>query len=348
MSLGLAPSADVVDPTIAPRARLRRRFPIALYVARRLLAGAITVAVASVLIFAAITLLPGNVVQIILGRDATPESVSAIEGQLRINQPLWDRYTHFVGSLFTSSLGYSTAGLVQGEKVSVASIVGPAFAHSAVLAAATMILFIPMLLVLGLLAGLKSGSARDTVISVTSLTFSSLPEFVVGSLLIVVFFDQLGLLPPVSSIPPGASPLSHPNIIVLPVLTLLLVSLAFGSRVLRACVAEIVGQEYVVLAEIHGYSRGRIIWRYVLPNAAPPTIQLMAQQLQYLIGGLVVVESVFDYPGIGTALVNAISVHDPQVVMVISVILATVYVVINLIADVVAMILDPRVRTTIS
>ena len=244
--------------------------------------------------------------------------------------------------------GYSTAGLVQGEKVSVGSIIGPAFAHSAVLALITMLLYIPMVLIIGLVAGMRAGSKRDTAISVTSLAVSSLPEFLVGTLLIVIFFYNLGLLPPVSTIAPGSTPFSNVKILVLPVLTLLLVSLAFGSRVLRACVADIVSQDYVVLARIHGYKKRRIVVRYVLPNALPPTVQLMAQQLQYLIGGLVIVESVFDYPGIGTALVNAISVHDVQVVMVISLILAAFYVFVNVVADVVAILLDPRVRTTIS
>ncbi|HUA04932.1 MAG TPA: ABC transporter permease [Solirubrobacteraceae bacterium] len=337
-------------PTAAPssRAHLRHRFPLTFYIVRRVLAGVVTVLIASAVIFAAITLLPGNVVQIILGRNANPQSVSAIENQLNQGHPAWDRYVHFMGNLFSGHLGYSTAGLVEGQKTSVESIIGPAFAHSAVLAVATLVLFIPMVIVLGLAAGLKAGSVRDTTISVTSLAISSLPEFLVGTLLIVLFFDRLRLLPPVSSVPPGTSPLSNVNILVLPVLTLLLVSLAFGSRVLRACVAEIVSQDYVVLAGIHGYSQRRIVFRYVLPNALPPTVQLIAQQLQYLIGGLVVVESVFAYPGIGTALVNAISVHDVQVVMVVSILLAAFYVMINVVADVVAILLDPRVRTTIS
>jgi len=341
-----SPASEVEGPST--RARVRHRFPLGFYVLRRAVAGAVTVLIASVVIFAAITLLPGNVAQIILGRNATPQTVAAIEHQLNQGLPAWERYLRFMGHLFSGHLGYSTAGLVAGERTSVGSIIGPAFGHSAVLAGITLLLFIPMVIVLGLAAGLRAGSARDTTISVTSLAISSLPEFLVGTLLIVLFFDRLGLLPPVSSLAPGASPFSNIKILVLPILTLLLVSLAFGSRVLRACVAEIVSQDYVVLARIHGYSKRRIVFRYVLPNALPPTIQLIAQQLQYLIGGLVVVESVFDYPGIGTALVNAISVHDVQVVMVVSILLAAFYVMINVVADVVAILLDPRVRTTIS
>ena len=343
------PTGGDVRTRVPPRrVRLRHRFPLTFYALRRVLAGIVTVLIASILIFAAITLLPGNVAEIILGKNATPQSVATIEHQLNQGLPAWERYTHFLGNLANGDLGYSTAGLVQGEKVSVGSIIGPAFGHSAVLAVITMLLYIPMVLILGLVAGMRAGSKRDTAISVTSLAISSLPEFLVGTLLIVTFFYKLGLLPPVSTIEPGGTPFSNVNILVLPVLTLLLVSLAFGSRVLRACVADIVSQDYVVLARIHGYKKRRIVLRYVLPNALPPTVQLMAQQLQYLIGGLVVVESVFDYPGIGTALVNAISVHDVQVVMVISLILAAFYVFVNVVADVVAILLDPRVRTTIS
>lgn len=351
MSLISADSAEVkalASQQQLGQPRLRHRFPLAFYAARRVFAGGVTVLVASVLIFAAVTLLPANVVEIILGRNSTPQNVATIEHQLNQGLPAWERYIHFLGNLLSGNLGYSTAALVQGQKTTVASIIGPALAHSAVLAAITMVLFIPMVLILGLLSGLKAGSARDTAISVTSLAISSLPEFLVGTLLIAVFFERLGLLPPVSSLQPGESPLSHVTVLVLPVATLLLVSLAFGSRVLRASVAEIVSQDYVTLARIHGYKKRSIVLRYVLPNALPPTIQLVAQQLQYLIGGLVIVESVFNYPGIGTALVNAISVHDVQVVMVVSTILAAVYVLINVVADIVAILLDPRVRTTIS
>lgn len=350
MSLAAAGETEVEARMSAPpgQVRLRHRHPLAFYVLRRLVAGAITVFIASILIFLVINVLPGNVAQIVLGRNATPGKVAAIEHALNQGQSPWQRYFHFLGNFITGHFGYSTAGLVQSQKVTVGSITGPAFLHSAELAAITMILFIPMMLTLGLLAGLKAGSARDTVISVTSLSISALPEFLVGTLLIVILFDKLGWLPPVSSVSPGASPLAHPSVLVLPVATLLLVSLAFGSRLLRASVAEIVSQDYVTYARIHGYSKWAVTFRYVLPNALPPTIQIVAQQLQYLIGGLVVVESVFNYPGLGTALVNGITVHDVQIVMVMTTLLATVYILINVLADLVALLLDPRVRTTVS
>jgi len=325
----------------------RHRWPLAAYAGRRIVAGVITLFIATILIFLVIQILPGDVAQIVLGRNSNPQRVAEINAQLHLNASLPSRYWQYLTGLLAGNLGNSTAGLVQGVQTSVSGIVGPALAHSLELALIVMVLFVPLTLVLGVVSGSRVGGGIDHSISTTTLAISALPEFLVGTVLIFLFFTELGWFAPVSEIPQGESPFAHPNLLVLPVLTLLLVSAAFGARLLRASVAEVLTQDYITSARLNGYSQRRIISRYLLPNALVPTIQILAQQIQYLIGGIVIVEAVFNYPGIGNQLVRAISVRDVQEIMVITTILAALYISINIIADVLCVAIDPKVRTTI-
>jgi peptide/nickel transport system permease protein len=338
-------AAVIERPATAPAFWQRHRF--AAYVCRRIAAGVATVLAASVVIFVALLILPGDVVDAVLGRSASPQAVKLLEQQLNGGLPAWQRYFRFLGDFFRGDFGYTTAGIVQGRKISVSDIVGPALVHSAVLAVITLVLFVPIMIGLGLAAGLKPNSLRDNAISVTSLAAGSVPEFFIGTVLIAVFFDQLNWFPPVSSIPAGVSVFAHPNALVLPIATLLIVSLSFGSRQLRSSVASILAQDYVTLARLNGYSQRTIIRHYILPNALAPTVQIVAQQLQYLVAGIVIVETVFNYPGIGNTLVRAVGAQDVQLVLVISMILATIYIAINLLADIVAILLDPVQRTSL-
>lgn len=327
---------------------LRIRHPLAVFIGRRVLVGLLTVVVASVLIFLVVKVLPGNTAEVVLGRGATPERVEAADKALGNDRSILAQYADLFGHMVTGDLGRSTVAIVQGSNTRVSALIGDSFQQSLVLMAVTIVLFVPMVLILGLLAGLKAGSPRDTAISSGSLAISALPEFLIGNVLILVFFNVLDILPPISSIPEGDSALSHPKLLALPVLTLLLLGTAFGSRQLRASVAEVVSQDYVLTARINGYPWRRVIRHYVLPNAVVPSIQIIAQQIQYLIGGIIIVEAVFNYPGIGTVLIRAISQQDAQAIVVISTILAALYIAVNVLADVLAALADPRVRTSIS
>ena len=328
------------------RLSLRQRHPLGSYISRRIGIGVLTTLVTSALIYIAIVALPGNVVESVLGKNATPKQVAALEYEITGGLPVWERYLKFLGNLLTGHLGNSTAALVQGNKVSVSDTVLPALGHSATLALITLILFVPIMIVLGLLAGLKPGSPRDSAITTGALSIGALPEFFIGTVLIAVFFNQLNLLPPVSVISQGQSIFSNPKALVLPVATLLLTSVGFGSRLLRASVAEIISQDYVTMARLNGYSERAIIRKYLLPNALAPTVQIVAQQLQYLIGGIIVVESVFNFAGIGNTLVRSIASQDTQQILVIATILAAAYIFINLVADIICVFLDPKVRTS--
>jgi peptide/nickel transport system permease protein len=333
-----------VDSATSP---LRARFPIVFFALRRLIAGMVTLFVASGLIFLSIQALPGNVIQVVLGRGARPERVAQLTSQLHLNDNLLQRYLSFVRDFIKGDFGVSTAALVQGGSVRVQDVVWPAIHNSLVLAGIVLVFFVPLAAVIGLLSGIRAGRTIDHVFSTTTLALGALPEFLIGTVLIYIFFDRLDWLPPISNVPDGMSPLSDISSLVLPVITLLLISLAFGARLLRASIVDVLSREYISVARLNGISEGRIIFRYLLPNALVPSIQILAQQIQYLMGGIVVVESVFNYPGIGATLVRAIAARDVQEIVVIATILSAAYILINIVADLVVLLLDPRVRTSL-
>jgi peptide/nickel transport system permease protein len=347
----LVVSADQLAPEPTTNSRsgglreLASRRPILAFLLRRVSAGIGTLLVVSVLIYGAVQVLPGNVAAIVLGRTATPERVAALRASLHLSRPLPARYLAWLAGMLTGHLGDSTAALAQGTTLPVWHAIRGPLGNSLVLAGVTMALFIPLCLVFGTLAALRAGRASDHIISLSALSVSALPEFLVGTLLIVVFFTELNLLPPIASIGPGQSPFSHPANLVLPVLTLLGISTAFGTRLLRASVLETLGEDYVAMARLNGLRERRVVWRYALRNALGPSIQVIAQMIQYLVGGIIITESVFNYPGIGTALVQAVLVRDPQEVSVIAAILAAFYIGINILADLAVVLVVPRLRT---
>jgi peptide/nickel transport system permease protein len=346
--LELPPDSPGSEQVSAPRPKQdRRRHPLLAYVVKRVMAGLATLFVASVLIFASIQVLPGDVIAVVLGRNATPERAAQVRAELGLDTNVVQRYLDYLWSFLHGDFGQSTAALVQGSTVQVMDIVRPALSNSLILAIIVLVLFIPLSALLGAVSGLRAGRGVDHVVSSATLAVGALPEFLIGTVLIAIFFTQLGWFPPTSSVGPGESPLGDPVRLVLPVLTLLLVSMAFGARLLRASIIEVLCQEYVTIARLNGYSERRILFKYVLPNALVPSIQILAQQIQYLLGGIVVVESVFNYPGIGAELVRAIAVRDVQEIMVIATILSIAYILINIIADVVCVLLDPKVRTSL-
>lgn len=336
-----------IETVGTPAISARHQWPIAYYIARRIAAAFLILLIATILIFGAIQILPGNVAEIVLGRNRNPQRLAEVNAALHSDSPLALRYVEYLSTLLHGDMGVSTAGLVQGVQTPLSAVVVPALTNSLILAALALLLFVPTTLMLGVISGVRAGKPIDHVISTTTLAIGALPEFLVGTGLTVVFFTKLGLLSPVSSIPAGQSPLRHLDLLVLPVLTLQLVSLSFGARLLRASVVEVMTQDYIMFARLNGYSSSRIIFRYLLPNGLVATIQIIAQQTQYLIGGVVVVESVFNYPGIGNLLVRAISVRDVQEIMVVSTILAAIYVVTNIVADVVCVLIDPKARTSL-
>jgi peptide/nickel transport system permease protein len=323
-----------------------RRHPVLAMFVRRLLAGFATLVVASMLIFAAVNVLPGNAATAVLGKSATPAKVARLEKQLGLNRPLTTRYLQWAGDMATGNFGNSTIAVAENSpNPSVTNIISAPHLNSAILAGITALLLVPLALGLGAFSAIRAAKLSDNVISSGSLVFSSMPEFLIGMLLVVVFFTWLGILPPISQVPTGGTPFDKPDILILPVLTLLSVSLAFTIRQVRATTIDTLRQDYVGMARLNGYKEPRVLWKYAIRNALAPSVQTIAQTLQYLLGGIIITESVFDYPGIGTVLVQAVSTRDIQLVSVIAFLLAAVYILINIIADVLVVLLVPKLRT---
>jgi peptide/nickel transport system permease protein len=347
-------SAMATDTTPVSRAETSgargggRRHPLIWFALRRLLAGIVTLLVASVLIFLATNALPGNVADVVLGKAATPESVARLTHELGLDRPLAARYGSWLWGLLHGDLGHSAVALAQQDpQSSVSTLIATPLVNSLVLAALTILILIPLALLLGTLAAVRAGRPGDYVVSYVALAIGALPEFVFGTLLIVVFFSWLGLFPPVALIPPGTSPLSEIKELVLPVLTMVGVLFAFCMRQVRAGVVAALEQDFVTMARLGGIREHRVLSRYALRNSLAPSIQTFAQSIQYLFGGIVVVETLFAYPGIGKLLVQAVMVRDVTEVQGITIVLAAVYVAINIVADLLVVVAVPKLRTGI-
>ncbi len=319
--------------------------PVLAFILRRLVGAAAALLAASVLIFTAVEVLPGNAASAVLGRNASPAAVRILSRQMGLDRPASTRYAHWLKGFVHGDLGDSAVAIAQGTNhAPIWHLISGPLKNSAILAAIAALLMIPLSVGLGALAAVRAGRPTDHLISLGSLAAVSMPEFVVGSLLVAVFFVGLHLLPPVAIVPPGGDPLSHPKQLVLPVVTLLFASMAAGIRMVRAGTFEVLQTEYVQTARLNGLPERRVIMRYALRNALAPSVQVLAQNLQYLVGGVIVVEAVFAYPGIGSQLVNAVQNRDVTVVQSVAMLIAVVYVLINLVANLIVMLLVPKLR----
>lgn len=315
------------------------------FVARRLLGAVVALFVASLVIFAGTQLLPGNAASVVLGRNGNPATVKLLNKQLKLDRPAYQQYTDWVEGLAHGDLGNSAVGMAQGAtSAPIWPLISDAVKNSVILAVITALLMIPLSLGLGVLAAVLRGRFIDHAISVASLAAIALPEFVIGSLLVGVFFVGFHILPPVAIVAPGANPLDHPAKLVLPIATLLLASLAAGIRMVRAGMIEVLRTDYVQTARLNGLPERRVLYRYGMRNALAPSIQVLAQNLQWLIGGIIITENVFAYPGIGSMLVTAVGNRDLTLVQSVAMLIAVVYIGLNLVADLIVMLLVPKLR----
>jgi peptide/nickel transport system permease protein len=333
-------------PTPGVEGAKRRSHPVLWFVSKRVGAALLTLFIVSVLIFVCTSVLPGNAVTVVLGKSATPHTVAVLEARLGLDKSLVQQYLSWLGGLLHGNLGNSAVALAQQQPdPSIAGTLKDPLINSLILGGITAILLIPLTLLLGALAGIRAGKALDQGISSPALILAGLPEFVTGALLIYVFFTLLHLLPPVSLVAPGASPLSTPKILVLPVMTLLAVAVGSGIRQIRLGMIEVLQTDFVQFARLNGIKERRVLVRYGMRNAVANSVQTIAQNLQYLVGGIIVVESVFAYPGLGVYLVSAVLARDTNKVLAVSIILAALYTFINIVADLLVVFLVPRLRT---
>jgi peptide/nickel transport system permease protein len=320
--------------------RLLAGHPILRYTIRRVLAGILLLFVISILIFVATEVLPGDAAEAILGRNATPEALANLREQLDLDTPAVQRYFDWIGGVLQGDLGESlSARLPVGEYISDRVV------NSLILALVTTVILIPLSIFLGVIAGTRRGRKADHTISGLSLTLISIPEFVTGTVLILLFAATWQFLPPISLVPPGASPFDDAEILILPVATLLLASLAATVRMMRAGVIEVMESDYIEMSRLNGIPERRLIYRYALRNALAPTVQVIALNVQWLVGGIVITETLFQYPGVGQLLVQAVGVRDIPLVQALALLIAAVYIALNIIADVLVIFLIPKLRT---
>ncbi len=312
---------------------------MALYVLRRLGFLLLTVFVTSLIIFLVTQALPGDVARIILGREAGEEALAELREQLGLNEPLPVQYVTWLGNFVTGDWGESFS-----TRSEVFPLVMQRTRNSLMLALVTMAISVPLALVLGVVAGLNAGGFVDNVISVAALSVVGLPEFVTGLILIQIFAFELDLLPANSSISPEASFLDALPMLILPALTATLVLLAYLARLTRAGVAEELEKPYVRTAVVKGLPRRTVVLKHVLRNALLPTITVIAISFGWLISGLVVVENVFNYPGLGRLLVFAIDRRDLPVIQAITMLTVVAFAGANLVADLLYAYLNPRIR----
>jgi peptide/nickel transport system permease protein len=347
-----ATAPPLATPEVPLDVREQTRHPIGAFVLRRVAGGLVTLLAASFFIFVATNVLPGNVAQVVLGKNASPETVAVLEQRLGLHRSFFERYGTWLGHMMTGDLGVSAVELAQNASAQgavpetpISNAIAAPVRNSLILAGLTIVLLIPLSLVLGVVAGVYAGTARDYIISMTSLVLGAFPEFVFGTVLILIFFSEFHLLPPLALVPPGDSPLNHFNSLILPILTLLGVTLASCVRQVRAGMIEVLQREYVTVARINGLPRRRVLWRYALRNALAASVQIISQNILYLIGGIIIVENVFTYPGLGTYLVNAVGSRDVTAVEAVAVMLAALYISINILADLIVVLLVPKLRT---
>jgi peptide/nickel transport system permease protein len=313
---------------------------MAILISRRLALGFLTIVLVSVLVFAATEVLPGDAARAVLGRGANATTLAALRRQLRLDAPVPVRYERWLKDLCTGHLGVS---LVNGEPVG--ALIGPRVVNSAVLLGLTGLIGIPLSIAVGILAALKRDQRLDRILSIVTLVLAGVPEFVVGIGLIVVFATVVvQWLPPVSMVAPGASVLSKPGILVLPVATLVLVIFPYVFRMTRVTMIDVLDSEYMEMASLKGLPRWRLVLVHALPNAVSPTIQVVALTFAYLAGGTVTIEYLFGYAGLGQGLMDAIETRDIPIIQAIVLLLASAYVLLNVAADVVSILVTPRLR----
>ena len=319
--------------------------PVLLTVLQRLALGVFTLFLVSIVIFASIALLPGDFGEAVLGQAATEETVAAFRRELGLDQPAWRRYLDWVGSVMTGDLGTSFSGRAasgQDRSRAVAELVAPRLWNTLFLAGTTAAVAVPLSLFLGVTAALARNSLYDRAINATTLTTISFPEFFVAYILIVVLASIWSVFPSLANVTADMTLGERLYKTALPALTLTLVIVAHMMRMTRAAIINLLASPYIEMARLKGVSPAGVILRHALPNAWAPIATVIAFNLAYLVVGVVVVEVVFVYPGIGQLMVDAVTSRDIPVVQACALIFAVTYILLNLVADIIGIVTNPR------
>jgi peptide/nickel transport system permease protein len=314
---------------------------IGMFILWRILQGLLVLVLVSIVVFAATQALPGDPARAILGRGATPASLAALREQLHLNQPVVQQYLTWAVGLLHGDAGRSMAA-----QEPVAKLLGDRLINTAFLLLCSGLISIPLSIAIGSYAALWRDRPFDVATSLLTLVFAALPEFVVGVALVVLFATTVfHFLPAITLIPPGGRPWEQPIAMILPTLTLVLAVTPYVVRIMRASMVEVLESDYVEMARLKGLPERIVLRRHALPNALGPTFQVIAINLAYLAGGVIVVEYIFNYAGIGGALRDAVANRDLPVVQALAMVIASLYVVLNLLADIATILVTPRMRT---
>ncbi|MBI0433404.1 ABC transporter permease [Roseomonas sp. KE0001] len=309
------------------------------FILRRTLLLAVVLLVVSLLTFGIVNVLPGDVATAVLGDMATPEQAAALRERLGLDEPLAQRYLAWLTALLQGDFGTS---LQHGQPI--APLLMGRLGNSAILGLLTLTIAAPLAVALGIVAALRPGGLLDRLIGAIAVGAYALPEYVIGLLAILAFSIWLPVLPGTSLMDPNENPLARPEALVLPVCVLITGMLAFISQITRASMIQVMASPYVRTAILKGVPFRRVVLKHALPNLLPPTITEIGMYLGYVIGGLVVVETLFSYAGLGQLVTNAVSYRDVPVIQATVLLVAAAYGIGNLLADVVALLLTPRLR----
>ena len=307
---------------------------------RRCFLGAVTVAIVSAIIFLGVELLPGDACTAFLERDAKGQMLENCRKDFGLDRPALTRYFEWAGNALQGDLGMSASG-----RKSIAELVGHRMKNSLLLAAVSLSVGVPMAIFLGVITGLWRDRPIDLFFSTVAILAMTIPEFVSATVLILIFSVWLGWLPGIIVTSASAPASEFFPEILLPVFVLAMVMMAHILRMVRSSVIEVMAGDYIQMATLKGVPYWRIVFSHALPNALLPAINVVALTIAWLLGGVVVIEVVFNYPGLGRMMIDAISDRDLPVVQAIALIVASVYVGVNLMADILTMVANPRLRT---
>ncbi|NTG50898.1 ABC transporter permease [Agrobacterium rhizogenes] len=305
----------------------------------RVIVALITLLIVSFTVFAATEMLPGDIAQILLGQAATPEAVAGLRAAMHLNDPAILRFLRWLAGLATGDLGISYA-----NNMPIADLIGSRLGNSLKLAAATALFSVPIALTLGITAAMLRGSLYDRIVTVVSIGVISVPEFMVATSAVLIFAVYLKWLPALAFANEIHSFSQMLRVFAMPVITLSFVISAQMIRMTRAAVIETLNTPYVEMALLKGASRRRMVLKHALPNALGPIVNAVALSLSYLLGGVIIVETIFNYPGIAKLMVDAVATRDLPLIQTCAMIFCLVYLLLITIADIIAIMSNPRLR----
>ncbi len=308
-------------------------------VIQRILIGIVTLWVVSVLVFIMTSLLPGDVAQIVLGQSATPESLAAYRAENGLDKPLFVQYFSWLGNMVTGDLGTSKAG-----GASISSLIGGRLYNTMFLAAIVAAISVPLSVALGLLAAMYPGTWIDRALTFGTLALISVPEFFIATFMVLIFAVYLGWLPAISQVSPENSFWEMLRGLAMPLITLIIVVAAQMIRMTRAGILNVMNSPYIEMAILKGIPRRRIILRHAFFNTIGPIVNVIALNLAYLVSGVVIVETIFAYPGLAKLMIDGVQTRDLPLVQACAMIFCGTYVVLIILADVAAILANPRLR----